>query len=82
MDNEQVLWECQDQMNPDYRLKVVRMSPYRGQLSVFFKDNPFFTVEVPVMFDAKFGVDFSDMEQWGMIACKATQEDEAKRAGR
>lgn len=67
-------------MNPDYKVKVVRMSSYRGQLSVFFKGNPFYSEEVPVRFDAQFGADYEDMNMWAYTACAITQADEAKRA--
>lgn len=81
MSEEQVLWECQDQMNPHYKVKVVRMSPYRGQLSVFFKGNPFYSEIVPVKFDAQFGPDFEDMNEWAYTACIVTQRHEKDNAG-
>jgi hypothetical protein len=76
MSEEQILWECQDQMNPHYYLKVIRLSPYKGLLTVSFKGDVFHKQEVPVMYDAKFGADYSDMNQWSMIACQVTQDHE------
>jgi hypothetical protein len=81
MSEEQVLWECQDQLNPHYSLKVIRTSPYKGLLTVSFKGDVFQSVEVPVQYDAAYGVDFGDMELWGQLACKITQEHEEKHAG-
>ena len=78
MSEEQVLWECQDQMNPNYFLKVVRTSPYKGKLTVAYKNEVFYTEIVPVRYDAQFGPDFEDMNEWSYTACAVTQRHEAE----
>lgn len=81
MSEEQVLWECRDNLNPDYYLKVIRVSPYKGSLTVLFKGEVFYTEAVPVRFDAQFGPDFEDMNEWSYTGCVVTQKHEADHAG-
>lgn len=76
--SEQILWACQDQMNPNYYLQVVRTSPYKGELRLSFKGNIFYTEQVRVNFDAQFGPDFYDLEGWAHRACQITQAHEVK----
>jgi hypothetical protein len=76
-----VVWECQDSINPDYKLVVLRTEPYKGLLTVSCKDKVFYTHPVPISFDAKYGIDMGDYESWGHLACEVTQAHERLQEG-
>ena len=77
---EEVIWECEDHLNPDYSVKVIRKGPYRAWLKVLFKKKVFHTEEVSVSYDALYGPDLIDIDAWGQRAAALVDEDEVKRA--
>jgi hypothetical protein len=71
-----VVWECQDHINLDYKVVVLRTEPYRGLLTVAFKGGVFYTYPVPISFDAQYGVDMDDYLYWADLASEVTQAHE------
>ena len=76
-----VVWECQDNINPDYKVVVLRTEPYKGLLTVSCKDKVFYTKPVSITFDAQYGVDIGDYTSWGGLACEVTQAHERLQSG-
>ena len=76
---EDVLYACDDQVYPDYHLRVVR-ADVGGHLTVSFKGKAIYEQEVPLAYDARFGPDVMDIEEWGLLACKVTDEHRANHA--
>jgi len=71
---EEVLWAQQDQMYPPYSVQVIRVKPYIGELRVKFHNRVVFKSNVAISYDAKFGVDYYDLEAWSIIAVAASDK--------
>jgi hypothetical protein len=78
---EEVLWESIDKWDPNYKVKVIRMEPYVALLKVSYKGKVFFQQTVHIAYDAKYGIDYSDLESWAFHACEATQAHERTHGG-
>jgi hypothetical protein len=79
---KEVLWESKDAMYPQYSVKVVRLRPYVGRLSVSYYGQVFFKKNVTIAYDAKFGVDFYDLETWAVTACAVSDKHAASLSAR
>lgn len=75
--SEQVLYEMNDQMFSEYKLKVVRAT-VGGHLTVLFKDKAIYEQEVPLAYNAQYGPDGFDIESWGSIACQVVDDHREK----
>jgi hypothetical protein len=73
---EEVLWASIDQWNPKYSVKVIRLKPYVGELTVSYENKVFFKQNVNIAYNAEFGVDYYNLESWAMLAGDATQAHE------
>ena len=52
-----------------YTVHVVRKQPYQGSLEVWENGVQLMQQPVTLTYDARFGVDIGDMEQWTDVAC-------------
>jgi hypothetical protein len=77
--SEDVLFDCDDQMYPNYKLKVVR-DVCGGRLTVSFKGRVFHDQIVPLAYGAQFGPDVMDLGAWGHIACIVVDKHRADHA--
>ncbi len=75
---QDILWESVDRINPDYFVKVVRTSPYTGDLIVYHKKQSFHVQKVHVRYDAKFGADYGDIAEWSEIAEEVVKKHEGE----
>lgn len=62
-----------------YELKVVRLEPYRGLLTLQRADNVVLEKNVGISYDAPFGPDAEDVEAWNHIGIEAADVDYRKR---
>jgi len=78
----EILFNCDDQMYPDYNLKVVRKDERTGHLTVTFKGTSIHDEDVSLSYGAQYGPDILDLGAWGHIACQVVDAHIAKNAGR
>lgn len=80
---EDIIFECQDQMYPDYKLKVVgdHANERMGVLNVYYKDKSIHEQPVNLSYGAIFGPDVMDIDAWGQIACQVVDHHREKHAG-
>ena len=72
-DNIQALWECQNQFNPRYHAKVVRIGPDKGMLIISYDGYTFYAVNVDVNNEENEAVSPEDIDEWSRLAGAITQ---------
>ena len=76
MSEEDIVYH--DTLDQRFTCKVIRTEPYRGTFTIEDKEEAnkvIFTKDVGLAYDAKFGPDIGDVQDWQSMAVKYIDEE-------